>query len=277
MAKTRITVLVQNTATALGLLAEHGLAYWIEHGDQNVLFDTGQGGVLAGNAYRLGIRLHDLDALILSHGHYDHTGGVAEALKTARSLKTFVHPAAFARKFIRNADGKAKEIGMSYRSTRIIQDHRNQLIAATEPIPVIQGLTATGPVPRLTDFEDTGGPFFLDEACSEPDPLEDDQSVFFDTAEGTVVLLGCAHSGVVNTLDYVRKLTDNRPIRAVIGGMHLVAASGHRIGRTIEEFRRLGVEQLAPGHCTGMQATVALWNAFPGRCQPCAVGTRFEF
>jgi len=277
MARTRITVLVENTAVGPGLLAEHGLAYWIEHDGQNVLFDTGQGSVLAANAYRLGIRLHDLDALILSHGHYDHTGGVAEALKTARSMRTHVHPAALARKFIRNANGTAREIGMPYRSARIIQDHRNRLIAVTEPTGVAGGLTATGPVPRRTDFEDTGGPFFLDEACMEPDPLEDDQSVFLETSEGTVVLLGCAHAGVVNTLSYIRQWTGNRPIRAVIGGMHLVAASEHRIERTIEECRRLGVGQLAPAHCTGMRATVALWNAFAGQCQTCAVGTRFEF
>ena len=135
----------------------------------------------------------------------------------------------------------------------------------------------TGPVPRLTDFEDTGGPFFLDEACTRPDPLEDDQSVFLDTTEGTVVLLGCAHSGIINTLRYIRQLTDNHPIQAVIGGMHLVGASSHRIERTIEELKRIGVERLAPAHCTGMPATVALWNAFPGRCQACPVGTRFEF
>ncbi|MBN2217863.1 MAG: MBL fold metallo-hydrolase [Pirellulales bacterium] len=277
MQRTRVTVLVENTAAAPGLLAEHGLAYWIEHAGRNVLFDTGQGGALAGNAYKLGIRLHDLDALVLSHGHYDHAGGVAEALKTARSMKTHVHPAAFERKFLRNADGTAREIGMPYRSARVIQDRRNRWIAATEPTTVVDGLAATGPVPRLTDFEDTGGPFFLDESCLQPDPLEDDQSVYFDTAEGTVVLLGCAHAGVVNTLNHIRQLTGHRPIHAVIGGMHLVGASPARMDRTIEEFRRLDIKRLAPAHCTGMAFTVALWNAFPGRCQSCPVGTRFEF
>ena len=111
----------------------------------------------------------------------------------------------------------------------------------------------------------------------KPDPLQDDQSVFFDTAAGVVVLLGCAHSGVINTLLYIRQLTDNRPICAVIGGMHLISASTERIKRTIEELQYIGVERLAPAHCTGMPATVALWNAFPGQCQTCHVGTRFEF
>jgi len=277
MAKTRITVLVENTANGPGLLAEHGLSYWIETNGRHILLDTGQGGVLAGNAYRLGIVLREIDALILSHGHYDHTGGVAEALKTDRPVTVYAHPAAFSQKFIRNSDGTAREIAMLYLSDKAIRDSRNRLIATTQPTTVLDGLTATGPVPRLTDFEDTGGAFFLDKACTQPDPLEDDQSVFFDTNEGTVVLLGCAHSGVINTLRYIRQLTDNRPIRAVIGGMHLIGASPHRIERTIEELQRIGVERLAPAHCTGMPATVALWNAFPGRCQSCPVGTRFEF
>jgi 7,8-dihydropterin-6-yl-methyl-4-(beta-D-ribofuranosyl)aminobenzene 5'-phosphate synthase len=277
MARNRITVLVENTAGGPNVLAEHGLSYWIEHNGRYILLDSGQGGVLASNAYKLGVPLRKINALVLSHGHYDHTGGVAEALKSTQSVKVYAHPAAFARKFIRNSDGTAREIGMPYPSQEAIRASRNQLIATDQPTVVFDGLTVTGPVPRLADFEDTGGPFFLDEACTRPDPLEDDQSVFFDTAEGTVVLLGCAHSGIINTLRYIRQLTDNRPIHAVIGGMHLVGASSHRIERTIEELKQIGVGRLAPAHCTGMPATVALWTAFPGICVACHVGKTFEF
>jgi 7,8-dihydropterin-6-yl-methyl-4-(beta-D-ribofuranosyl)aminobenzene 5'-phosphate synthase len=277
MANTRITVLVENTAHGPCVLAEHGLSYWIEHNGKHILLDSGQGGVLATNAYKLKIALYDLDSLILSHGHYDHTGGVAETLKHDRSVAVFAHPAAFAKKYARNNDGTARAIGMPYPSEKAIRETRNQLVPTTQPTVVFDGLTATGPVPRLTDFEDTGGPFFLDESCTQPDPLEDDQSVFIDTAEGTVVLLGCAHSGVINTLHYIRQLTDNRPIHAVIGGMHLVGASSRRIARTIEELKQIGVRRLAPAHCTGMPATVALWTAFPGICITCHVAKTFEF
>jgi 7,8-dihydropterin-6-yl-methyl-4-(beta-D-ribofuranosyl)aminobenzene 5'-phosphate synthase len=277
MAKTCITVLVENTASGPGLLAEHGLAYWIEYDDRRVLMDSGQGGVLMSNAYKLGIRLTEIDALVLSHGHYDHTGGVAEALKTNQSVTVYVHPAVFAHKYARKTDGSARQIGLPDATETVLQSLCDRLVYTERPTPVADRLTVTGPVPRLTDFEDTGGPFFLNHACTKPDPLEDDQAVFFDTLEGTVVLLGCAHSGVINTLHYIRQLTDNRPIHAVIGGMHLVNASPQRIERTIEELRKIGVERLAPAHCTGMPATVALWNAFPGRCQSCPVGTRFEF
>jgi 7,8-dihydropterin-6-yl-methyl-4-(beta-D-ribofuranosyl)aminobenzene 5'-phosphate synthase len=277
MAKMRITVLVENTARGPSVFAEHGLSYWIELDGKHVLLDSGQGGVIAGNACKLGISLREINALILSHGHYDHTGGAAEALKTSSSATIYAHPAAFSQKFARDNKGAVRNIGMPRASEKAIRDSRNHWIATTRPTVVFKGLSATGPVPRLTDFEDTGGHFFLDETCTQPDPIEDDQSVFFDAKEGTVVLLGCAHSGVINTLHYIRQLTDNRPILAVIGGMHLVDASSHRIERTIEELQAISVGRLAPAHCTGMPATVALWNAFPDRCQPCPVGTQFEF
>ena len=140
---------------------------------------------------------------------------------------------------------------MPYLSDKAVRDSRNRLIATTQPTTVFNGLTATGPVPRLTDFEDTGEPFFLDEACVQPDPLEDDQSVFFDTTEGTVVLLGCAHSGIINTLRYIHQLTDSRPIRTVIGGMHLIGASPHRIERTVEELQWFGVRDWHPHTARG--------------------------
>ena len=142
---------------------------------------------------------------------------------------------------------------------------------------MLDGLTVTGPIPRTTDFEDSGGSFFLDRACQQPDPLTDDQAIYFDTTRGTVVLLGCAHAGVINTLRYVRQLTKDRPIHAVLGGMHLVSASAERLGRTIEELRAMGVERLGPSHCTGPVAVAAIWNAFPEQCFVCHTGARFEF
>ncbi len=135
----------------------------------------------------------------------------------------------------------------------------------------------TGEIPRQNAFENTGGRFFLDAACTRPDPLLDDQALFFDTKQGLVVLLGCGHAGVVNTLDYVRHLTGGRPIQAMLGGLHLLSANPDRMEKTIAAFRRLDIQWLAPAHCTGLPALARLWAEFPGRCCSCAVGTQLSF
>ncbi len=151
------------------------------------------------------------------------------------------------------------------------------VIKTDSPTTVAKGLTATGQIPRTTDFEDTGGPFFLDSACLQPDPLIDDQSLFFETREGLVVLLGGAHSGIINTLRYIGDVSGNTPIRAVIGGMHMVGASPVRIIRTVGELRQYDLQLLRSAHCTGMPAIVALWTAFPTICVACHAGKTFEF
>lgn len=276
MTQLRITVLVENTAHGAGLLGEHGLAYWIEWDGHQVLFDTGQGFVLESNAQKLGIPFRSPDAIVLSHGHYDHTGGLGVLRPQETSAEVHVHPAAFAAKYARNPNGTSRSIGMPEASRELLRQLGNRVVASESPSTVFDRLMVTGSVPRTSGFEDTGGPFFLDAACSQPDPLDDDQSVFFDTPQGLVVVLGCAHSGVINTLRYVASLA-GRPIHTVMGGMHLGGASAERIAQTEEAFRQLDVQCLAPCHCTGASATAALWNAFPGRCVPCCVGTQWEF
>jgi len=150
------------------------------------------------------------------------------------------------------------------------------LVLMDEPTQVCEGLRLTGPISRVNDFEETGGPFFRDRSCAEPDPLPDDQAAFIETLAGTVVILGCAHAGIVNTLRHVQSLTGGRPIHTVIGGMHLLNAGPERLDETVAELRRLDVKRLLPCHCTGLAATVRLWNEFPGRCAACLVGTVVE-
>jgi 7,8-dihydropterin-6-yl-methyl-4-(beta-D-ribofuranosyl)aminobenzene 5'-phosphate synthase len=268
----RITMLVENTVYQRGLKAEHGLAFHIQFGRHRVLFDTGQSDLLLHNACLLGLDLRQLDAIALSHGHYDHCGGLKAAWSLSPACRLHLHPAATAAKFSVNTSGEARNIGMTDDTQEVIRTSSSAVWTRglTEVVP---GLFATGEIPRLTDYEDVGGRFFLDATGQQPDPLVDDQALFFESGEGLVVLLGCAHAGVVNTLLHVERLTGGKRIHAVLGGMHLLNASSERLQKTIAALAERDIRLLAPMHCTGWPATPALWSRFGNRCVSRGVGS----
>ncbi len=268
----KLVVLAENTAQGEGLLGEHGLSVWIETPEARVLFDTGQGLALPHNAAALGIDLSRADAIVLSHGHHDHTGGLPHVLRTACAARLFLHPSALASRFSRR-EGVSREIGMPLPSRQAVERCRTPVAWTTGPREVADGLFVTGPIPRRSGFEDVGGAFFLDAAWTVPDPIEDDQAMWLTTDSGTIVLFGCAHAGVINTLGFIREQTGGQPVRFVLGGMHLEAASDDRVSRTIEALNAAGVQAIWPCHCTGTAATGRFLSAFGHRCHPCAVGT----
>lgn len=267
-----LTVIIENSVRKRGLLAEHGLSFLIETEQQKILFDTGQGMVLENNMAKLGFPLNELDAIVLSHGHYDHTAGLAIALQSARRPRLYAHPDAFEPKFSQNPDGSARDVGMSIQDKQAAHK-KADLIWVEGKTEIDNGVYLTGPIPRITEYEDTGGAFFRDPACKTPDELLDDQAAFIETEKGTVVILGCAHSGVINTLRYIQKLTSGRPIHTMIGGMHLLHANPFRMKQTLAELHRFNIQCMIPCHCTGFAATVQLWAEFPEKCEPCSVGT----
>jgi 7,8-dihydropterin-6-yl-methyl-4-(beta-D-ribofuranosyl)aminobenzene 5'-phosphate synthase len=273
---TRITILVENTVHRRSLVAEHGLSFHVWKDGTSLLFDTGQTDLSLINAATLGIPLDQIGAVVLSHGHYDHTGGLPAILEFAPAVRVFMHPAAFAAKFRRAGNQSAQPIGMSSPALQAIRQHPSVFETKTFT-RIAEDVFVTGEIPRRTDYEDTGGPFFLDSNAAQPDPLVDDQALVIDLGRSLVVLLGCAHAGVVNTLELVRQKTAAKPIRAVIGGLHLGSASEARIERTITKMRELDLEFLAPVHCTGWPASARLWEAFPDSYRPAGVGSVFEF
>ena len=218
----RITVLAENTVRQANLLAEHGLAFWVEANGYRVLFDTGQGKVLRGNAKHLTIPLDSTETLVVSHGHFDHTGGLKDVLGAAGQIDLYLHPAALEEKYYREKTLPHRAIGIPGLDEQALRRQTNSLTWTREPTELIEGVHVTGEIPRRNDFEDTGGPFYRDSSCTEADPLPDDQALYIETTTGLVVVLGCAHAGVVNTLDYIAELTGENRICAVMGGMHLV-------------------------------------------------------
>ncbi len=271
----RITILAENTARKTDLLAEHGWAVWIEADGRRILFDTGQGHVLAHNAKQLNIPLRTAETVAISHGHYDHTGGLKEVLDTAPQADLYLHPAALGKKYIREKAPPHREIGIVGWDEESLRAKTRSLNWTGEPTELAPGIHLTGEIPRRNAFEDTGGPFYRDESCTDPDPLLDDQAMYIETTAGLVVVLGCAHAGMVNTLDYIGELTHGRPIYAVLGGWHLVKATPDRLEATIEALVRHGVQRIGTAHCTGMRAAALLWSRLPEHCFECTVGSEF--
>lgn len=270
-----VLVVVDNTTVRSDLAGEHGLALWVEAGGHRLLLDTGQGGAIRANAPRLGVPLETAEAVVLSHGHYDHAGGLPYVLERAAAARVFAHPAATGPRFSRRDAPPPKAIGMPDAASAALRGLGGRIVRTEAPTEVVPGVWVTGEIPRRTAFEDVGGDFHTDPACRRPDAIPDDQAVFLRTGRGLVVLCGCAHAGVVNTLDYVADLTGRDDVVAVIGGLHLGRATPERLDRTAEAIGRYGVQVLAPAHCTGEAAVRFLADRFPDVYVGCGAGTWF--
>jgi 7,8-dihydropterin-6-yl-methyl-4-(beta-D-ribofuranosyl)aminobenzene 5'-phosphate synthase len=273
----QITVLVENTVRRADLLAAHGLALWIEADRHRILFDTGQGKVLRHNARELEVALDTAETVVISHGHFDHTGGLEDVLDAGEQTSVCLHPAALERKYAREESPPHRNIGIPGLDEHTLRRKARWLVWTRGPTKLMDGVHVTGEIPRRNDFEDTGGPFFRDEACTDPDPLVDDQALYFETPAGLVVVLGCAHSGVVNTLDYIAELTNGKRVSVVLGGMHLGRATAPRLEATVAALERYGVERVGTAHCTGARAASYLRSRLPSECFECSVGRTLTF
>ncbi len=274
--KISITCIVENTASG-ELLGEHGLSFLIEAGKNRILFDTGAGNVFAQNASKLRIPRKSIDALVLSHGHYDHTGGIKDALPFLKEdANIFFHPAALEPKYSLRPDGLAY-IGISEDDRRLLMEFPGEKISLRNSQEVADGIRTSGEVARMQKEETPESKFFLDSEGKRPDIVLDDLSLFIRTEKGILVLAGCCHSGPVNTIEQARRLFPKDRIRAFVGGTHLVNADERRIAFTSARFKSCSLEVLAPCHCTGEPAKCILFGENRNVYRPCASGSSFRF
>jgi 7,8-dihydropterin-6-yl-methyl-4-(beta-D-ribofuranosyl)aminobenzene 5'-phosphate synthase len=271
-----ITILVDNEATG-ELSPEHGLSLWLETSAGRILFDTGEGSALPGNASKLGIDLASADLLALSHGHYDHTGGICHVLGRATGVHLYGHPAALQPRYAILGDVAALASMPSESVSAVQQLPAERLHWTVSPTLISECIGLTGPIPRITPYEDAGGPFYLDEKKLNPDSIEDDQALWINTASGLVICVGCCHAGLVNTIHYVRHLTGVSRIRAIIGGFHLFQANDERLQQTIAVLQSLDPELIVPCHCSGGSAVEILQNTFGERVICGHGGATYEF
>jgi len=261
------------------LWGEHGEAIAIETPDGKLLFDTGQSGdVLLHNADQMGIDLLQMDALALSHAHYDHTGGLASFLTHSRpSLPLYAHPDLFRERYAIK-DGQPRSIGI--RMTQTDLSLRSDLHLSAKPSEILPGVWTTGEITTRREFEGRSSHHFVRVDDSwQPDPYQDDLSLVLQTSQGLVVVCGCCHAGLLNTLTQIQQ-SFSQPLRAIVGGTHLAAVGSEVLDHVMVELRERcegRVPDLYLNHCTGEHALAVLAHTFGDKVLPCPAGTVLMF
>jgi len=272
----RITTLVENTVNRSGLLAEHGLSILLESNGEAVLFDTGQCHAVLHNARMMGIDLSNVDKIVLSHGHSDHTGGLGDTLKASGGAQVYGHPNIFDEKYSKKKC-EQRAIGIPY-TRKSLEIMGAELHLSETSIQITDSIRTTGEISRQTDFETIPDRLcVMKDGTFLRDDLMDDLSLIVDGQEGVAVILGCGHSGVINTLTQIQQMIGNCHIRMVVGGIHLIDATEERTNRTVHELKKFNIEKLALCHCTGMLAMIKLYESFGDKVLFNHVGTQIDW
>ena len=272
--------IVDNTVLrGSALWGEHGVAFWIEAPDGSLLFDTGQSGdVLVHNSKLMGIDFGCCDALALSHAHYDHTGGLERFFGLSRpGIPLYASPDLFRERYVL-IDGQARSIGL--RLSKVDVARRMHLHLSTEPMEILPGVWTTGEISERLDFEGRSPQHHIRVGETwQPDPYQDDLSLVLQTSLGLVVVCGCCHAGLLNTLAHIRR-SFSQPLRAIVGGTHLAAAGPEALGHVVAELSERcegRVPDLYLNHCTGERALAVLAQVFGEKVNPCPAGTVLMF
>jgi len=273
----RISTLSENTARMGDFIGEWGLSILVETEEATVLLDTGKSCSTVHNADTLGIDLSKIDRIVLSHGHFDHTGGLREVLRRMRKgVEVIAHPDIWQAKYEHREGAPYTYIGILHQ-----RDELERLGASfnltSRPVSITDNIMTTGEIPMTTGFEEIDPALFVKDGPNwQPDKVLDDQALIVKTKRGLIIILGCAHRGMINTLYHARKLTGTKEIYAVIGGSHLIGASPERLRQTIAAVRELNVQKLGLCHCTDLPAAGVFIQEFGDKFYFNKAGTVIE-
>jgi 7,8-dihydropterin-6-yl-methyl-4-(beta-D-ribofuranosyl)aminobenzene 5'-phosphate synthase len=274
--KVKATVLCENYVlwhhTVLG---EHGFSVFLETDSGNWLWDTGNGKTILHNAAALGLDLKTVKGIVLSHNHWDHTGGLLPVAQACAGVEVFAHPALF-RETHHTGDEAREPLGIPHT--------REELEAAGASFhfsadfrEIAPSLWLTGEVPRVTEFETGGMRQMIRTADGDmEDDVSDDQSAVIETEKGLVVVLGCCHSGLINTLTCISEKLGTRRFHAVFGGTHLAPASRETRTKVLRALGDFDIERIGVSHCSGLEIAAPLAHMYGDRFSYFGVGTVLE-
>ncbi|MDD5603667.1 MAG: MBL fold metallo-hydrolase [Eubacteriales bacterium] len=271
----KISILTDNIANKRNILAEHGLSLFIENGDRTVLFDTGQSDIYLRNASVMGLHPEAADIMVLSHGHYDHCGGLKYFKPfSAKSVPLYIHPLTFApryRKLQTREGGNYVDIGAEIEAKA---DSRFRIISGAGITRISQDTAIFSETPYSNDFEEPPGHFCVEKSKGNisRDFFADEQALVIKTEKGLIVFLGCSHPGPVNMITYILNNNPGEKIFALFAGMHLDGVPKERLDKTIDLFIALGMEMVVPLHCTGIRAICRIKDALGPACSIMAAG-----
>jgi 7,8-dihydropterin-6-yl-methyl-4-(beta-D-ribofuranosyl)aminobenzene 5'-phosphate synthase len=278
--KGRITIICENSVSVKGGVGEHGFAAYVETERGNFLFDTGRGEGLIPNLLRFDKDPLSIQKIILSHGHHDHTGGLASILELLGGVEIMAHPDLFSIRYrISQKDGREvrRFVGLKFQRA-YLESLGGRFTLGKNFREVTREMFLTGEVPRKNSFERGDPNLFAEiEGKLVPDPFLDDQSVVIESPKGLVMLFGCAHAGMMNILEHAIANTGQERVFAIIGGTHLDFASPSQVEETISILKNFQVERLGVSHCTGLRAASRLLSEFGEKFFFGMVGESLEF
>jgi len=277
----RITTIGENTAGSPYLIGEWGFSAFIEADEINILFDTGVGHGVIHNAERLGVDLTTTDKMVLSHSHFDHTEGLPAALRriNKKEIEVFAAPDLWEGQKFSN-DGRVVPwlyIGIPY-TRPFLENWGARFTLTSGPVKISDRVMTSGEIPIVTDFEKVGEDYLLTKVDGKiiKDNFSDDRFLLIKTDKGLVVVLGCAHRCLINSLLHAKNVGGDDRIHTVIGGCHLVDASEERIMKTVAALKELDVQRVGVSHCTGLRAGAIMAHELGDRFFFNMVGTRVQ-
>jgi 7,8-dihydropterin-6-yl-methyl-4-(beta-D-ribofuranosyl)aminobenzene 5'-phosphate synthase len=267
--KLRLITLSEDRASGLDFIGQTGLSILVESDEANILFDTGQGMSASYNADALGIDLKIIDKIVLSHGHFDHTGGLHEVLRRVRKrdVEIIAHPDIWKSKHIRIPErAMDRFVGLPFQRAEL-ERLGARFRLSKKPTKISENISTTGEIPMRTQFEKLSSNVLVEEGTELiPDEVLDDQALMINTRYGLIIILGCSHRGAINTIYHAQKLSGVEKVHMVLGGCHLIGPdSKPRIEATIDALIKLDVQKIGLCHCTGLAGSVQLAQTFQDR------------